>query len=257
MRGEIMRHQYWNKVNDKEQYSDVDEAAFDENYAKNKTLAELNPFRYRGYYYDEETGLYYLKSRYYDPEAGRFITIDDISYIDPDTINGLNLYAYCGNNPVMNVDPNGCSWNSFWNNVGNWFKKVGNGISNFFSNSLPNWWNNTKIKLGTWVGDNIIDPMRNGLQAAGDFFKSTLPNWWKNTVVSWWKQIQIDLGMWVVSWMKPVEAVMYKFAEFMQENVLLNIALGVIGVALPDFAGFLLTGISVWSLIMVKVGKKG
>ena len=98
---------YLNKVNDKEQYSEVDEAAFDENYAKNKTLAELNPFRYRGYYYDEETGLYYLKSRYYDPEVGRFITIDDVSYIDPDTINGLNLYAYCGNNPVMNVDPNG------------------------------------------------------------------------------------------------------------------------------------------------------
>ena len=98
---------YLNKVNDKEQYSETDEAAFDENYAKNKTLAELNPFRYRGYYYDEETGFYYLKSRYYDPEVGRFITIDDISYIDTETINGLNLYAYCGNNPVMNVDPNG------------------------------------------------------------------------------------------------------------------------------------------------------
>ena len=67
----------------------------------------LNPFRYRGYFYDEETGLYYLKSRYYDPEVGRFITIDGVSYLDPETINGLNLYAYCGNNPVMNVDPTG------------------------------------------------------------------------------------------------------------------------------------------------------
>ena len=75
--------------------------------SSNENLAKANPFRYRGYYYDEETGLYYLKSRYYDPETGRFITIDDISYIDPETINGLNLYAYCGNNPVMNVDPNG------------------------------------------------------------------------------------------------------------------------------------------------------
>ena len=105
---------YLNKVNDKEQYSEADEAAFDENYAKNKTLAELNPFRYRGYYYDTETGLYYLKSRYYDPEVGRFITIDDTSYLDPDTINGLNLYAYCGNNPVMRVDENGNSW---WDNL--------------------------------------------------------------------------------------------------------------------------------------------
>ena len=56
---------------------------------------------------DEETGFYYLKTRYYDPETGRFITIDDVFYLAPDTINGLNLYAYCLNNPVMKVDPNG------------------------------------------------------------------------------------------------------------------------------------------------------
>ncbi len=73
-------------------------------------IGNLNPFRYRGYYYDTETGLYFLKTRYYDPEVGRFITIDSISYIDPETINGLNLYAYCGNNPVMRVDENGNAW---------------------------------------------------------------------------------------------------------------------------------------------------
>ena len=70
-------------------------------------VGRVNPYRYRGYYYDEELKLYYLKTRYYDPEVGRFINADDITYIDPETINGLNLYAYCGNNPVMNVDPNG------------------------------------------------------------------------------------------------------------------------------------------------------
>lgn len=70
-------------------------------------IGVLNPFRYRGYYYDTETELYYLQTRYYDPETGRFITIDGIEYLDPETINGLNLYAYCGNNPVMNVDPYG------------------------------------------------------------------------------------------------------------------------------------------------------
>ena len=67
----------------------------------------LNPFRYRSYYYDEETDLYYLQTRYYDPEVGRFLSQDDVSYLAPDSINGLNLYAYCGNNPVMNVDPTG------------------------------------------------------------------------------------------------------------------------------------------------------
>ena len=70
----------------------------------------INPIRYRGYYFDEETGLYYLKTRYYDPQVGRFMTIDGIEYLDPETINGLNLYAYCNNNPVMNVDPYGNKW---------------------------------------------------------------------------------------------------------------------------------------------------
>ena len=70
-------------------------------------LAEINPFRYRGYYYDTETGLYYLQTRYYDPEVGRFISRDSIEYATPETINGLNLYAYCGNNPVNYLDPNG------------------------------------------------------------------------------------------------------------------------------------------------------
>ena len=73
------------------------------------TIAELNPFRYRSYYLDTETGLYFLKTRYYDPEIGRFITIDDISYLDPESINGLNLYAYCFNNPVMMIDESGCA----------------------------------------------------------------------------------------------------------------------------------------------------
>ena len=72
-----------------------------------ETLAKRNPFRYRGYYYDEETGLYFLKSRYYDPKIGRFINIDSVCYIAPELLNGLNLYAYCLNNPVMYVDPYG------------------------------------------------------------------------------------------------------------------------------------------------------
>lgn len=73
----------------------------------NTELANFNPFRYRSYYFDTETGFYFLKTRYYDPEIGRFMTIDDISYLDPDSINGLNLYAYCENNPVIGYDPNG------------------------------------------------------------------------------------------------------------------------------------------------------
>lgn len=71
------------------------------------TLGNLNPFRYRGYYYDTETKLYFLQTRYYDQKIGRFINADHVDYADPASINGLNLYAYCGNNPVMYVDPTG------------------------------------------------------------------------------------------------------------------------------------------------------
>ena len=81
-------------------------------------IGQLNPFRYRGYFYDVETGLYYLKSRYYDPTTGRFINMDSITYADPSVINGLNLYVYCENNPVMDIDPDG-SWS--WKRV---FKAV-------------------------------------------------------------------------------------------------------------------------------------
>ena len=52
-------------------------------------------------------GLCYLNSRYYDAHIGRFLTPDSLDYLDPETINGLNLYAYCGNNPVNYYDPSG------------------------------------------------------------------------------------------------------------------------------------------------------
>ena len=72
------------------------------------TIGQENPFRYRGYYYDTETGLYYLQSRYYDPQVGRFINADDALFIDATgTLLGCNLYAYCENNPVNNVDLTG------------------------------------------------------------------------------------------------------------------------------------------------------
>ena len=75
----------------------------------NYTVAHANPIRYRGYYYDEDTKLYYLNSRYYCPEWRRFISPDDTSYLDPETPNGLNLYCYCNNDPVNYADPNGHS----------------------------------------------------------------------------------------------------------------------------------------------------
>ena len=72
------------------------------------TIGADNPLRYRGYYYDSETGLYYLNSRYYDPATGRFLNAD--LQLSTDAIIGMNLFAYCGNNPVCRIDKNGNDW---------------------------------------------------------------------------------------------------------------------------------------------------
>ena len=69
-------------------------------------IANINPFRYRGYYFDVETGWYYLNARYYDPNVGRFISPDAILGANGG-LQGYNLFAYCNNNPVMYIDPNG------------------------------------------------------------------------------------------------------------------------------------------------------
>ena len=69
-------------------------------------FAIVNPFRYRGYVYDNETGFYYLQSRYYDPEIGRFINADG-QINQQDSISGYNLFAYCNNNPVNMTDTDG------------------------------------------------------------------------------------------------------------------------------------------------------
>ena len=72
----------------------------------NADIANLNPIRYRGYYYDAETGFYYLNSRYYDPEICRFVNAD--GYVSTGQgLLGNNMFAYCLNNPVSYIDPDG------------------------------------------------------------------------------------------------------------------------------------------------------
>ena len=75
------------------------------------SLGKDNPYRFKGYYYDDETRMYYLKSRYYQPEICRFISADTIEVLDcQGDLNDKNLYAYCDNNPVMRVDTGGQIW---------------------------------------------------------------------------------------------------------------------------------------------------
>ena len=68
---------------------------------------QSNPIRYRGYYYDRDTGLYYCNARYYSPKWRRFISPDSTSYLAPESVNGLNLYCYCHNDPVNYADSSG------------------------------------------------------------------------------------------------------------------------------------------------------
>ncbi|GAA6277409.1 hypothetical protein F170042I7_35950 [Blautia caecimuris] len=84
------------------------------------TVGQQNPFRYRGYYYDKETGMYYLKNRYYDPELRRFICAD--KYLISANSVLTNLYAYCGNSPTTSYDPDG----KFFKKAFGFVKKVWN-----------------------------------------------------------------------------------------------------------------------------------
>ena len=84
-------------------------------------IANLNPFRYRGYYLDSETGLYYLHNRYYDPQTCRFINTDTTDILEAKgDLYDKNLFAYCDNNPVARVDYGG----EFWVQVGATFGGV-------------------------------------------------------------------------------------------------------------------------------------
>ena len=98
-----------------------------------------NPLRYRGYIYDNETGFYYLQSRYYDPVVGRFINADGVGYLGATgTFLSFNLFAYCENNPVMGWDRFGC-WTASWDYSGSMHCILG--VSVAFSFVIDSNWN--------------------------------------------------------------------------------------------------------------------
>jgi len=79
--------------------------------ALDRRAVDRNPIRWKGYYLDQSTGFYYLQSRYYSPYAARFLTADDPAYLGANgDFTSYNLFTYCGNNPIIRVDPTGRSF---------------------------------------------------------------------------------------------------------------------------------------------------
>jgi len=97
-------------------------------------IAELNPIRYRGYYYDSETELYYLQSRYYDSQIGRFLNADGYVSTGQDIL-GYNMFVYCGNNSETNTDPTGTC---YFNARGQWCHDNWESLNGYKKKAAPN-----------------------------------------------------------------------------------------------------------------------
>ena len=83
--------------------------------SKSGNLADINPLRYRSYYFDTESWFYYLQSRFYDPAIGRFINADDPALLGANgDFASQNLFTYCGNNPVIRADTGGHAWETIF-----------------------------------------------------------------------------------------------------------------------------------------------
>ena len=181
------------------------------------TIGAINPLRYRGYYYDTETGLYYLQSRYYSPDLMRFISQDDpvFSNAQGEPL-GSNLYVYCLNNPVMNLDVDGkiallddmtvlafiglCaaasiinawmstsefrrSWAAFCTAVGNGLNWIGTTIAN---GGRAAWnWTKTQIKAATTALTIYIAISRADAQIKTKIKSNSKQRYWAASIVNY------------------------------------------------------------------------
>ena len=142
-----------------------------------EALAELNPFRYRGYVYDEETELYYLRSRYYDCQRLYFLTFDPL-------FSRGSLFVYCGNNPVRRIDSCGQSW---FGDAWNWISNIGDQIGDAIGDA-GQWLEETAKDIGGWICDRATD-LANWVSNAWDATKKWIGNAVEKVV-----QVFKDLG---------------------------------------------------------------
>ena len=149
------------------------------------TLGKRNPFRYRGYIYDEETGLYYLRSRYYNPVVGRFVNEDGA--IIPGLLS-TNMFAYCSNNPLSMVDTSGCRGENIFQRAGNWLS----GLLNKIGDEIK-----YQTKIQTEVNIRMAKSADEKLSKAENWVKkkaSDVGDWWNGSAKPWIEQAWEDVG---------------------------------------------------------------
>ncbi|MBE6686545.1 MAG: DUF4474 domain-containing protein [Ruminococcaceae bacterium] len=171
-------------------------------------IGDINPFRYRNYYYDRETDLYYIQSRYYDPNTGRFISPDTQIGANND-ITTYNLYTYCGNLPVCRYDIKGLKYEHFTNafnsflvwgddqiekisaksqNIVNWSY---NGLKDLVRNSLDI---GNQMLLDRGVDTAGIGAYLLDMQKAGDIYYAVNDCWQSNFGYCNFYDIVFDIG---------------------------------------------------------------
>ena len=144
------------------------------------TVGVKNPYRYRGYRFDTETGLYYLHSRYYNPEMGRFINADSISTLgNPAELLSNNLFVYCSNNPINYYDKNGYNpiavGAEFGAEIGSAAGPIGTIIGGVIGGLLG-------AGAGLWLGTKISNTKSNNTPPPDP---SNWKNWKKNGGPRW------------------------------------------------------------------------
>lgn len=115
------------------------------------TVGEHNPFRYKGYHFDSDTGMYYCHTRYYVPEWCRWLNGDSASFIDVNYVNGLNVFSYCENSPVLLTDRLGTS--PRWINILAW---IGVGLVVAAAIVLDSWGSRCCRWWSSWGGKGAL-----------------------------------------------------------------------------------------------------
>ena len=155
------------------------------------TLVIVNPFIYKGYYYDRETDWYYLKSRYYCSMLSRFINMDNTNYLELGSVTGGNLFAYCNNDPVRGFDSNGnFSFKKLWKITKNVVKKMGQWVTNNIESSI-----NTVQEISREISYNFLYTIESGTEFTNTTSKGKLINFKVSGPSEFWKIWEYSIGL--------------------------------------------------------------